>query len=83
MVADLVIRNGMLGSRITGKDENTVSTYGEVADGTICLVSASGNGASFVKQVSNINPIQTGLFWPSLDWGGGEGASNAPPPSVS
>ena len=29
-----------------------------------------------------INPIQTGLFLPSLDWrgGGGGGASNAPTP---
>ena len=27
---------------------------------------------------SRVNPIQTGLFWPSLDWGGGGGTSNAP-----
>ena len=26
-----------------------------------------------------VNPIQTGLFWPSLDWGG---ASNASPPPL-
>ena len=29
----------------------------------------------------NINPIQTGLFWPSLDWGGG--GRQTLPPSVS
>ena len=27
-----------------------------------------------------VNPIQTGLFWPSLDWEGGGGASNISPP---
>ena len=28
--------------------------------------------------IDELNPIQTGLFWLSLDWGGGGGASNAP-----
>ena len=29
----------------------------------------------------SFNPIQTGLFWPSLDWeGGGVGGRQTPPP---
>ena len=57
MVADLVIRNGVLGSQITMEDENTASTYGKMANGTICLVSTNGNRASFVKQVSNFKNV--------------------------
>ena len=41
------------------------------------FILASVSGSIYVSSVNRhlLNPIQTGLFWPSLDWGGG-----IPPP---